>query len=230
MNTDRIRFWVFFCCLVLGTQSLAQDIYQIGILPSINFNYKLEKGWSANFRTESRQTFKSGQFGKETSPQYQYVLSDFSFLAAKKVGLNSRVAGGYLIRFRNGDLIHRLIQQYTLVQRLNSYRLAHRIVLDQTFSSGQATEFRLRYRLASEIPLNGEAADPREFYLKISNEYLNGVEGKAYDLEIRLVPLLGYIFTPAHKIEIGLDYRVNSFLVRQGDHDFWTSINWYIEI
>ena len=217
-------------CLVFGRLSLAQDTYQLGALPSINFNYKFEKDWSANFKTESRQTFKSGQFGNETTTQYQYVLSDFSLLIAKKVGLNSRIAGGYLIRFHNGANVHRLIQQYAVVQRLNSYRLAHRVVLDQTFSSGRATEFRLRYRLASEIPLNGEAADPEEFYLKLSSEYLNALEDAEYDLEIRVVPLLGYIFTPAYKVEIGMDYRVNSFLAGQGEHDFWISINWYIEI
>lgn len=109
-------------------------------------------------------------------------------------------------------------------------RLAHRVVADQTFSESEATEYRLRYRLAAEVPLNGQSADAKEFYIKISNEYLNSVQSAEYDLEIRLVPLLGYTVTEKHKIEAGLDYRVNSFLGHNARHSFWISLNWFIEI
>jgi hypothetical protein len=230
LNIDKLCFLGLFCSLILANPVWAQDTYQLGALPSVNFNYKLQKGWYTNVKMESRQAFTSGRFAHETDARYRYILTDFSVLLAKKVGLNARVAGGYLLRFREGHTVHRFIQHYSVVQRLNGYRLAHRIVFDQTFSAQQPGVFRLRYRLASEIPLNGESADPREFYFKLSNEYLNSLESQEYDLEIRLVPLLGYIFSPAHKIEIGLDYRVNTFLIGQGHHDFWTSVNWFIEM
>ncbi|MEZ4959262.1 MAG: DUF2490 domain-containing protein [Saprospiraceae bacterium] len=209
---------------------MAQARYQMGLLPSINLNYKLKSNWSLNFKVESRQLLQNGTFDGGSERDFEYVLTDYSLIAAKKVGLNSRISGGYLFRFREGEAIHRLIQQFTITQRLTQLRLSHRLVTDQTFSAGEPTEYRLRYRLATEIPLNGQSADPKEFYLKISNEYLNSMESGEYDLEIRLVPLLGFAITERHKVEAGLDYRVNSFLNQNARHSFWTSLNWFIEI
>ena len=215
---------------MLSHSAIAQGTYRAGVLPSVNFNYKLANQWSVNFKVESRQLFKTGTFEAEYNTNYRYVLTDYSLLAAKKIGLNSRLSGGYLLRYRDNEIIHRFIQQYTTVQRLTGYRLAHRLAMDQTFQSNEPIEFRLRYRLTGEFPLNGESADPREFYVKVNSEYLNALEDATYDLEVRLVPLLGYTFTPRHKLEIGLDYRINNFVTGSGSHSFWTSINWYIEL
>jgi hypothetical protein len=214
-----------FSCIVV-----AQSTYQFGGLPSINLNYKFKNDWSANFKIESRQLLQKGTFNMNQDKSYEYVLTDYSLIVAKKIGLNARLSGGYLFRFREGEAIHRLIQQYTITQQLSHLRLAHRIVTDQTFSDTDDTEYRLRYRLATEIPLNGQSADPKEFYIKISNEYLNSLQKKEYDLEIRFVPLLGYAATEKQKVEFGLDYRVNSFLKENARHSFWVSLNWFIEI
>lgn len=230
MNTNRLFLLIFSLYLSFSNAALAQNSYLAGGLPSVNFNYKLKKAWSVNFKLESRQLLKAGVFTDNSDINYEYVLTDYSFIAAKKIGLNSKISGGYLIRFRNGEVIHRLIQQYTITQKLSRFRLSHRLVTDQTISPVEATEYRLRYRLASEIPLNGESVDPQECYLKISNEYLNSLKNRDYDLEVRLVPMFGYIINEHHKIELGLDYRVKSFLDQNTRHSFWTCLNWYIEI
>lgn len=230
MNIKK-QFWiVFYLVWLFSNISTAQSTYQFGVLPSINLNYKLKNDWSANFKIESRQLLQKGTFNGDHDKSYEYVLTDYSLIAAKKIGLNARLSGGYLLRLRERQAVHRLIQQYTITQKLSSLRLAHRIVTDQTFSNTEATEYRLRYRLAVEISLNGQSADPKEFYIKISNEYLNSLQSADYDLEIRLVPLLGYTLTEMHKIEAGLDYRVNSFLKQYARHSFWISLNWFIEI
>lgn len=199
-------------------------------MPSINLNYKFKKNWSANFKIESRQLLQRGEFNGDPDKSYEYVLTDYSMLTAKKIGLNSRLSGGYLFRWRERQSIHRLIQQFTIIQRLATLRLAHRVVTDQTFSDADDPEFRLRYRLATEIPLNGQSADPKELYIKINNEYLNSLQSGEYDLEIRLVPLLGYAATEKQKVEVGLDYRVNSFLDKNARHSFWVSLNWFVDI
>ncbi|MEZ4953131.1 MAG: DUF2490 domain-containing protein [Saprospiraceae bacterium] len=230
MNIEK-RFLVVLCLsLSFSYTIMAQSTYQFGSLPSINLNYKLKKGWSANFKIESRQLLQRGTFNMDKDKSYEYLLTDYSLIVAKKIGLNARLSGGYLFRFREGQAIHRLIQQYTITQRLPSLRLAHRVVTDQTFSNVDDTEYRLRYRLATEMPLNGQSADPKEFYIKISNEYLNSMQSAEYDLEIRLVPLLGYTATEKQKVEFGMDYRVNSFLEKNARHSFWISLNWFIEI
>lgn len=208
----------------------AQSAYQIGALPAINFNYKLKNNWSINFKVESRQSFQRGVFNLVDEPKYEYVLTDYSLLLAKKIGLSARIAGGYLLRLRGGKLVHRFIQQYSITRRFKGLRFAHRLVTDQTFSDVGATEYRLRYRLATEIPLNGRTADVKEFYVKINNEYLNSIESDIYDLEIRFVPLLGYTLTKNNRLELGVDYRLNSFVNGTTLHRFWVCANWYIAI
>lgn len=219
-------------CLSLSYSYIivAQSTYQLGGLPSINLNYKWKSDWSANFKIESRQLLQRGAFNGDVDRHYDYVLTDYSLIMAKKIGLNARLSGGYLFRFREGQVIHRLIQQYAITQRLFGFRLAHRLVTDQTFSDNDDTQYRLRYRLSTEVPLNGQSADPKEFYFKINNEYLSSIQATEYDLEIRLVPLLGYAVTDKQKVEFGVDYRVNSFLGKNTQHSFWISWNWFIEI
>jgi hypothetical protein len=230
LNINKTYLLLVFLGLLIVNVAKAQSTYQFGALPSLNINNKFQNGWSLNSKVESRQLMKSGNFNGNSNKEYKYVLTDFSFIGAKKVGLNSRIAGGYLIRLRETEIFHRLIQQYTIVQKMNGFRLAHRFSSDQTFSNGEKPEFRLRYRITSEIPLNGESVDPKEFYIKLNNEYLNSWQGTDYDFEIRLAPLLGYDITDDNKIELGLDYRVNSFLNNGTRHSFWLSLNWFIEI
>lgn len=208
----------------------AQDAYQFGGLPSLNLNVELKNDWSLNTKIESRQLFQTRELNGNVDKNYDYVLTDFSLVAAKRVGLNSRIAGGYLIRFEDGELFHRFIQQYIIVQKLSGFRLAHRFLSDQTFSEIEKPEFRMRYRITTEIPLNGLSVDQGEFYVKINNEYVNSLQANAYDLEIRLVPLLGYDMADNFKIETGLDYRVDSFLNNKTRHSYWMVLNFFIEM
>jgi hypothetical protein len=117
-----------------------------------------------------------------------------------------------------------------VVQRLSGWLFAHRVSSEQTFSSVERPEFRLRYRITSEIPLNGVSVDEGEFYVKINNEYLNSLQANKYDLEIRLVPLLGYDITDNFKLELGLDYRVDSFIYTITEHNYWICFNVFIDI
>lgn len=209
---------------------LAQGTYQFGALPSLNFNKKLKNNWSLNTKLESRQLFERGEINGTSDKEFYYVLTDLSLIVAKKVGLNSRIAGGYLMRFEDDQFFQRFIQQYVIVQKMPGWRLAHRIMSDQTFSKIEKPEFRLRYRITSEIPLNGEFVNPGEFYLKLNNEYVNSFQSTEYDLEIRLIPLLGFGISDYFKIESGLDYRVNSFLSNNPRHSYWITFNLFIEI
>ena len=228
MNTRIKLIFIFgFCCFQLC--SFAQSTFQLGILPAVNFNKKLKNDWSLNSRVETRLLVRRGTFDGDVDRSFNYVLTDLSLIAAKKFGLNSRYAFGYLLRLEEGDVQHRFIQQFTVVQKLSTFRLAHRFVTDQTFSPVQAPEFRLRYRITTEIPLNGESIDPREFYFRVNNEYLNSIQARAYDLEIRVVPLLGYEINDRCKVETGLDYRVNSFVANKTRHTFWMAMNFFIE-
>lgn len=209
---------------------MAQGTYRIGGLPSLNVNKKLRNNWSLNSKIESRLLFYRGEINGITEKDFGYLLTDISLIAAKKVGLRTRIAAGYLIRLNKDGIYHRMIQQFVVLQKFSGFRLAHRLLCDQTFSAREAPEFRFRYRITSEIPLNGLAVDPGEYYLKINNEYINKVQEKAYDLEIRLVPIIGHEISNRLKIEAGPDYRVNSFLNKNTKHSCWLTFSLFAEI
>lgn len=221
---------LFILILVQISLVSAQSTYRIGTMPSINFNKGMPNDFSINFKAESRQSFASGTFSGESFQGFNYLLTDLSLIGSKKVGLNNKLAGGYLIRLRNGQAIHKAVQQFTFVRRYSAFRMAHRFAADQAFASDLPTELRFRYRITGEFPLNGESVDIREFYLKVNNEYLNAFQGSEYDLEIRLVPMLGYVFSEANKFEFGVDYRLSSFLDSPAQNSFWISINWYLKV
>jgi len=193
--------------------AITQTALQSGFLPSVNVNKKLKNDWKANVKIESRVGFN---------------LTDMAFVVSKKVGVNQTLAGGYLIRASAGEFIQRYIQQFVITSKYLGFRLGHRISADQTFEEGENPEYRFRYRLTYILPLNGESIDVGESYFKMNNEYLNSFEGDEYDLEIRLVPLLGYKINPKNKFEFGLDYRLSSFLNAQTDNRFWITAQLYV--
>lgn len=197
----------------------AQNSYQYGIMPSINLQKKFPRNWSANFKVESRQSFYNQEL------KYKYLLTDLSLLATKRVAPNITVGGGYLLRAEVDKIKNRAVQQISFGKKYSGFRMSHRIVTDQTFEKDNETEFRLRYRVSSEIPLEGQSIDVKEFYLKLNNEYLNSWQKKDYDMEIRLVALLGYSISPSNDLEIGTDYRLDSFINGDSRNRIWLSIN-----
>ena len=228
MSINLLRQALIFIFFSTVSHGSAQNLYQLGTLPTINVNKKFDKDWALNFKWESRQSFRRGTFGKESTSGLEYILSDLSLIASKKVGLNNSLAAGYLVRILDDRVVHRTIQQFTIVDKYGRVRVAYRFAADQTFIPNAANEYRLRFRLGALFPLNGDTVDPKEFYFKLNHEYLNSLESDIYDLEIRALPLLGYEFTDNNKVEIGLDYRFNSFINPILVHRFWFSLNWYL--
>jgi hypothetical protein len=203
----------------------AQNNSQFGLLPSFNLNLKLPKDWALNFKVESRQSIR-----ERDDFNYEYLLTDLSVATAKKIGINTQLVIGYLVRLEDKDIQNRTIQQLNIVRRYVNVNLAHRIAADQTFVDDEAVEWRFRYRLSAEIPLNGQSLDVHEFFIKANNEYLNSFQGEHYGLEIRGVGLIGYVPSPSGKLELGLDYRIDSFLNGRARNRFWLTLNVYQSI
>ena len=200
------------------------------MLPSINLNKSLEKDWNLNLKLESRQAMSEGVFGGDSYDKYSVLLNDFAIMTGKKVGLNNSIAVGFLLRLEDNEFQYRTTQQFNILKKYDYFRLAYRLVTDQTFSASNFPEFRFRKRVTMEVPFNGTSLDPKEFYAKINNEYLHSIENNEYDLEIRLIPMIGYQFNKSNKFEFGIDYRVDSFVNSFSSHSFWTSLNWYLKI
>lgn len=216
-----------FIVLINSKNSVAQTQTRVGFLPVVNYNHKIDKDWDINFRFESRH-FVFENTLQDSDFEYSYSLSDVSALAGRKVGLNSKAVLGILTRIEPDAVSYRTIQQFIFQSKIDNFRIAHRIATDQTFSSNESTEFRLRYRLSAEIPLSGLKVDVKEFYFKFNTEALNSVQDNEYDLELRAVPNIGYVINERHKIELGLDNRFVSFINNQTRITSWVTINWFL--
>lgn len=212
---------LIFMLSAMSVYCNAQSSFQYGIIPSINIIKKFPKNWSANFKAESRQSIYNQKL------KYDYLLTDFSLVVTKQIAANTTVGGGYLLRAEDGEFEHRTIQQISFSKKYSGFRMAHRVMTDQTFAKNSKPELRLRYRISSEIPLEGQSLDVKEFYLKINNEYLNSWQGDEYDLEIRGVALLGYSVSTVNDLEIGVDYRLDSFIDGDPRNRIWLSINFF---
>jgi len=208
----------------------AQTAYTSGLLPSFGISAPLAERWRLTVRLESRQQLLSGQFGEGLNSDYKNVLTDFIVVPSRKVGSTSTAGAGYMLRTRNGSYYHRAIQQYSMGSKVRSLKVSHRISADQTFSTAEPAEYRLRYRIGTEIPFSGLEIDDRELYGKITNEVLQEVQKGVYDLENRFVAVTGYQFSDSHRLEYGIDYRIASILSSNIKHTFWWQINWQISL
>ena len=176
-------------------------------MPEVNIIIPLSDRVKLRTTMESRELlFDDGREGGQWV--FDHLLTDFSAIAAVKVGAAGALNGGYLLRIREGKVFHRLIQRYRFVTDFANIRLGHRFGIDQTFNGDGFFEFRTRYRINLEKALNGERIDPGEFYFKIGAEALWEIfEGRS-EIETRLTPILGFEISPGQGFEGGIDYRV----------------------
>src|SRR5690606_26582727 len=125
------------------------------------------KYWKVNSKLEGRQIFFKNPY-PEGESEFEFERADLEIVATRSLNTGS-IGGGYLIRRQDGNFIHRAIQQYSITQKLTALRISHRLRTDQTFEKDEDVQFRLRYRISFEKPLNGQEIDPKEFYLKFNN-------------------------------------------------------------
>ena len=193
---------------LIANDLYAQQQHRLGFHPTINLSYKVSNLWKVNTKIESRNVFLEGISDEGTEWQFEYLRTDIEMVAAYKTGLHSSLGGGYMLRITSeGTFAHRAKQQYSLVRQFNTLRLGHRFATDQTFREEVPVEYRLRYRLSLEVPLNGHDIDPREFYLKANSELLLSSFDEL-DVEVRGVGVLGYEINARNKLETGIDYRI----------------------
>lgn len=214
--------------LTLGVY--AQGSYEIGAIPEFNFGGKFSKVWGMDVEFAPRFEAISGDFKGNSETDIYFGLLDVTTVVNRTVGVDSKIGLGYLARFQENRVVHRFIQQYSFTNPYYGFRLGHRFRIDETFRPNADFEFRARYRLSSDISLNGEFIDPGEVYVKLGNEYVGSFQGDETDLEIRLVPSLGYYVNDDNKVELGIDYRISSFLNDAVAHRFWLSVGYYLSL
>jgi hypothetical protein len=213
--------FLFFCSISL----FAQNEINAGILPKINLSSKLSKNIKLVTTLESRQLIVDNRIS-----EYQYVLTDFTNILSHKLSVKNSLNMGYTFRLKEQQGIHRFIQQFNHIQTLGQQRLGHRLGIDQTFGAGEDFTFRSRYRLSFEKGFQGTQIDPREFYFKLSNEYIGAFRKNESELEIRLGSFLGYEINTKNRLEVGIDYRIGDFTKISFSSNFWLGIVYFTSL
>lgn len=219
-------FLVIILLLFTGYTGFAQN--KFGITPQINVDFKIGSAWKVNSKFENRFIFYQNPYDGVGNGN-EFENTDLEILVARNKGRLKNLGIGYLIRRsgKDGSFLHRIMQQYSLGQELNGLLLAHRFRSDQTFEQNEAIQYRLRYRISIEKPLNGLRVDPEEFYLRANNEYVGILKDGKANLEIRLLTALGYNQSEINQIEMGFDYRAKN-VIRSGlENQLWLTIGWY---
>jgi hypothetical protein len=88
----------------------------------------------------------------------------------------------------------------------------------------------LRYRLSSDIPLNGQKLDPGENYAILSNEVIGDYFVNAIDFENRLVAGVGWYFENKNKFETSIDYRIDPLITVPSRQRIWLKFSFYWNI
>lgn len=209
----------------------SQSVTNVGVIPKLNIKKKFENLWSVNLELAPRVELAEGGSLSTVENSTFYTLTDITTIVSRTVGVGNSIGAGYVTRIEEDqNTAHRFVQQYVFIDYRGIHRIAHRFRTDQTFREGSVPTFRARYRISSDIALRGQTVDPNEFYFKISNEYLGILRDQANDIEIRLTPTLGYNFKNKNKVEIGLDYRIDSFINSSPDHRYWIQVGYYFPL
>ena len=214
--------------LISVLQGFGQTINKVGLLPRLQVATKLSDKYTLTTMIETRHFVFNSKLADKNSIQYN--LTDISAFVNHKINEKFSYNLAYTIRITPTIISHRVIQQLVLLHKLNGLNLQQRLGFDQTFNNKNAPVFRSRYRLMATVPLKGKTLESKEFFFNFANEYLGAIQEDKFDLEIRLIPKIGYVLNTKNRVEVGFDYRVNQFISKKIQHVHWWNLTWYATI
>lgn len=219
---------IFFTSIISSAQN---NRFSTGFFPEASLSYKLTKNYSITHKIESQHGIFDNQSQLNEEVAYEHVLTDLQSFVNRRLSPFVRISLGYQYRILEGENTHRPIQQVSILQRESRFRIGHRVRTDQTFFREAPTLWRGRYQIKGQIPLQGFELDPGEKYITISNEVIYMYQSGEDDLENRLTASLGFYFNDQNKLELGLDYRTDDYLVKDRfRHRLWFKIGFYKSI
>lgn len=216
----------FLCISSFTSVSLAQRTYY-GVFGESAINYKLKNNWKLTAKIESQHRLFSNTELIENLWEHEHVRSDFQGFVGKGLTVRTKGAIGYQYRWSlGGQNSHRIIEQISWLSNVRNYRIGHRVRTDQTFLNDKVS-WRLRYRISADLPINGQQLDPGEKYLILSEELIGEYFDEELALENRIVAGLGWYFENKHKLEVGIDYRLDPIITSPQRNRIWTKVSFY---
>lgn len=99
-----------------------------------------------------------------------------------------------------------------------------------TFSLSKKIQFTTKVESFHRVYYGSRLKEPGEYYAVISEEPIYSIQDGVSDLENRFTFVIGKYFTKLNKLEWGLDYRTDKFLMDGFRHTLWIKIGWFINI
>lgn len=223
-----MRRFIFFIFFIFNASLFGQDRSLGGLFPEVGVNFPLNDKVAYLLKIESQNELIDNENIDFPKFRYQHLLTDLQSFLSYKLTYSLKGAIGYQYRLSGTGLNnHRAIQQIAWVSNFRAFRIGSRVRADQTFANGAFPEFRIRYRAASDIALNGEHIDHGEKYLLVSNEVILATESRDFAVENRLVIGVGHYFDKRRKLEFSIDYRADPFIPEVNRHRTWIKLSFY---
>jgi hypothetical protein len=220
---------VIFTSLLLVVNVLtafSQSSYSGGVQLEVKPTLAFPNDWKLSGRFGSRIVFLEGSSSQSFTTLTEYERTDLELVLTKKVSSTMSLGGGYLARLQKGIVKHRLIQQFSISNKHETFSLGHRFRFDETFQVDKANTYRFRYRFSFEKPFNQERKEESKTYFIVHNEYIPSVQSGKYQVEMRLVPGLGFKLDKSNILEVGLDYRVENLFTSTNKQIYLLYCSW----
>lgn len=202
--------------IVLTSNVYGQPI--VGVQPSVLLGGPLQNDFTYHLLFQS-EAILSEQLNQGTPVNREIITNDFAGSLAYQFRPEIQFSATFLFRLRDpytdGGNELRPQQIVVLTQQGRKIRIRHRFRLEQRWikSTRESTrpdfDFRLRYRLSTDLPLNGERLDVGEWYLNINSEVL--LTPTQIDWvrrwDYRIYNGIGYQMTASQRIEPGIELR-----------------------
>lgn len=224
LNMKVIVVSLLLCLTIL--MAFAQNSYTGGVQLEIKPALSFQNDWKLNGRFGSRIVFFEGSSSQSFTTLIDYERTDLELILTKKASSSTSLGAGYLARVQNGIVKHRLIQQFSISNKHETFSLGHRFRFDETFEVDKANTYRFRYRFSFEKPLNQESGKDKKTYFILNNEYIPSVQSGKYQMEMRLVPVLGFKLDKSNTIEVGVDYRVEKLFTSTNKQIYLLYCSW----
>ncbi|MGV6830640.1 MAG: DUF2490 domain-containing protein [bacterium] len=199
-------FKLFIICVLGFTCLLGAQENPLLLEPIVAINYDANDSYKLNFSFGSRSYIVNDK--NFTYQQRHLEINHFSTLK-----LNPFRSISIGLKYRNRDWFESSSNEFRLTQQFNSNnalrvgRIGHRIRNEQRFFNDK-TVFRVRYRFAYDVPLNGTKLDVGEAFLVGYSESLQSFSKKdTPETGQRFALLIGWSITKNSKFQIGVEQR-----------------------
>ncbi|WP_163379844.1 DUF2490 domain-containing protein [Cyclobacterium sp. SYSU L10401] len=222
--------WIILLALPLELMGQGR-ITNFGLFPEFQLGFSAAENLKITGKIESQHGLVDKVSQERADWAYYHNQTDFQGFVGTSLNPFVAITGGYQYRLESGsDNSHRAIQQISFLQRKGTYQMGHRFRADQTFAPDEPVEYRLRYQISIEIPIEGQSLDPGEFYLVFSDEPIYSIQSGESGLENRLVAALGHLSKGKQKFQAGIDYRTDRFFDADLRQRTWFKFGWYLSL